>query len=454
MIVVSFLIFGSPFLVKKTRSCLIGGNYLAFFVFLLMMFIVVTSGGTNSLLLTILVNFAFISYLLTGFKNGIVWFVITMLMLATLKILETKGIVSPAADQGTFSNFISSIITGYILGGIFEFVSKSNFKKFMQERDHSEQVAGEQRELLNETIEVMAAVSGGDLSKQISFNIKGELGELKNSVNDALQMLSQTITRVANTGSTIHSGSLELSISSQSVSTGSTSQAASLEEISASMNEIGEGAKTNNENAQQARVLSNQTAKEVAKSNQQMEEMLDSMKEINQTSSNVSKVIKVIDEIAFQTNLLALNAAVEAARAGKYGKGFAVVAEEVRNLASRSADAARNTTELIEKSISDVNRGVEKADQTAETLKSFIASIEKVNDLVGEISASSQEQSTGVTEINNGLSQVNDIVLANTSISEETASASQELTAQSQYLQQLMGQFKVRTESIIQYPSD
>ncbi len=167
------------------------------------------------------------------------------------------------------------------------------------------------------------------------------------------------------------------------------------------------------------------------------------MKAIDENSSNVTKVIKVIDEIAFQTNLLALNAAVEAARAGKYGKGFAVVAEEVRNLAGRSAVAAKETNDLIEKSITEVANGVKKADETAAVLVSISDSVAKVNDLVGEIAASSQEQSSNIAEINKGLATMNDVVQQNSSISEETAAASEELSGQSTELQSLMGKFKI-----------
>lgn len=223
--------------------------------------------------------------------------------------------------------------------------------------------------------------------------------------------------------------------------------AASLEEISSSISEIDGVAKNNEGNASQAQQLSSRAMSEINSSNQQMEAMLASMQQINDTSNDVSKVIKVIDEIAFQTNLLALNAAVEAARAGKYGKGFAVVAEEVRNLASRSATAAKDTTSLIESSIGEVNNGVKNADQTAEILKGFVSSIEKVNDLVAEISVASQEQSSGVGEISKGLDQVNEVVQRNSSISEETASASEELKSQAQSLQDLMNRFRLRDQN-------
>ena len=212
------------------------------------------------------------------------------------------------------------------------------------------------------------------------------------------------------------------------------------------MTEIGARAKANDENASQAQSISNQAISEVNTGNTQMESMLQSMKEIEQNSSNVTKVIKVIDEIAFQTNLLALNAAVEAARAGKYGKGFAVVAEEVRNLAGRSADAAKETNELIEKSVTEVANGVKKADDTAQVLESISGSVTQVNDLVGEITASSKEQSNSISEVNKGLAVMNDVVQQNSSIAEETAAASEELSGQSTELQHLMGRIQTKTE--------
>ena len=263
-------------------------------------------------------------------------------------------------------------------------------------------------------------------------NRKGDkVGHIEIVTNvHAQKQLAQLIKKARQTASSVAAGSRELTRSAQTLSTGATEQAASIEEISSSLSEVGAQTKTNSENAEQAKTLSNETRDIVQQGNKQMEVMVDSMNKINETSAEVTKVIKVIDEIAFQTNLLALNAAVEAARAGKYGKGFAVVAEEVRALAGRSAEAAKDTTELIDKSIKGVEEGVKNADETATILSGIVTSMEKMNDLVSEIASSSIEQNTSIGEVNTSLNQVNTVVQQNASISEENASASDELKSE------------------------
>ena len=301
--------------------------------------------------------------------------------------------------------------------------------------------------------DVLAAVSNGDLSTQLEKESKGDLEGLRLSINRSIEMLRQLIQDIKNASLQVSSGSDELARSAQGLAAGASQQAASLEEISSSMSEVGGQAKTNNQNATAANNLSNEMLERIEQGNQQMKQLSLSMNEINETSANVTKIIKAIDEIAFQTNLLALNAAVEAARAGKYGKGFAVVAEEVRNLASRSSEAAKNTTELIQASFNKVEEGVKNTDSTASILEEISESANKVNDLVSEISASSVQQNTGIEEVNKGLNQINSVIQQNASISEEAASASEELSSLADQLHHMMKQFILSgSEQVVHKP--
>lgn len=340
-------------------------------------------------------------------------------------------------------------IAGQVAAGQFEF------------EQSDQKVSGIFAELMNMAKSLKTAVSSiqktmngvsqGDFTNRIGeTGMTGELGLIKDSINNSMEMLSNSITQVMMAAEQVNSGAGQISSASQALASGTAEQAASLEETSSSMSEVGSRANTNKDNANQAVLLSDQTLEIVNRGNAQMEEMLSSMDKINNTSSDISKIIKVIDEIAFQTNLLALNAAVEAARAGKYGKGFAVVAEEVRNLAARSAEAAKNTTELIENSVKEVDMGVSNAGKTAEVLNEINTSIVKVNDLVGEIASSSLEQSSSTDEVNKALTQVNNVVQQNSSISEQAASASEELSGQAVQLQELMSRFKLKQTDTIQ----
>ncbi|MFH2132948.1 MAG: methyl-accepting chemotaxis protein [bacterium] len=304
-----------------------------------------------------------------------------------------------------------------------------------------DECGGELQNAIDDIGVVMTGVKNGDLSRRVTAACRGELAVLKSSINESIDLLGQTIDHAKSGSQQVNTSAEELSESAQMLASGASEQAASLEQISSSMGEIEAQAKASDKNASQAQVISHQAIEKVRTGNVQMESMLQSMKEIDQNSSNVTKVIKVIEEIAFQTNLLALNAAVEAARAGKYGKGFAVVAEEVRSLAGRSAVAAKETNELIEKSVNEVSNGVKKADETAAVLESISESVSKVNDLVGKIAGASQQQSNNIEEINKGLSMMNNVVQQNSSISEETAAASEELSSQSTELQGLMSKF-------------
>jgi methyl-accepting chemotaxis protein len=294
---------------------------------------------------------------------------------------------------------------------------------------------------INDINWVMSQVASGDLSQRITVMVKGDLDKLKQNINTSIEVLNQTLSQVASTSEQVNTSSSEMMTSAQNLSNGANQQAANLQQTSSSMGHVESMAKTNNEKAELAQQLTKKTLETVQRGDQQMNEMLKTMDDINNTSSDISKIIKVIDEIAFQTNLLALNAAVEAARAGTYGKGFAVVAEEVRNLAARSAEAAKDTTSLIENSVKEIGRGVESAGKTANNLNEISEVIAEVNNIVLDIAAASNEQMKGIEEINKGVSQVNTIVQQNSSISEQTASASNEQAAQANKLKQLMKRF-------------
>ncbi|KPJ97493.1 MAG: hypothetical protein AMJ60_11005 [Desulfobacterales bacterium SG8_35] len=292
-------------------------------------------------------------------------------------------------------------------------------------------------------------IEAGDLTVEVELASEKDL--LGNALKGMAKNLNEVLGQVKRTTEQVASGAVQVSNASQSQSQGATEQASSLEEISSSISEMAAQTKANAENANEANHLSGQAKNAAEKGNMQMQNMVNAMADINDAGQNISKIIKVIDEIAFQTNLLALNAAVEAARAGQHGRGFAVVAEEVRNLAARSAEAAKETAELIEGSVVKAKNGTEIANQTAESLKEIVAGIGKASDLVEEIAVASNEQAQGISQVNGGLGQVEQITQQNTANAEESASASEELSAQAEQLRVLLSNFKLREEHYGRY---
>jgi methyl-accepting chemotaxis protein len=252
------------------------------------------------------------------------------------------------------------------------------------------------------------------------------------------QTLRSATADLAEGAEQITSASAQVATSSQSLAQGASEQAASLEETSASSEEITSMTRKNSENSSSAADLMNTVDKHVHDGNRTLEQMVVSMSEINASSDKISKIIKVIDEIAFQTNILALNAAVEAARAGEAGMGFAVVADEVRNLAQRSAQAAKDTTTLIQESIAKSNDGSTRLQQVTEVIRAITESSSKVKILVDEVKLGSQEQSHGVEQISKAIQQMDLVTQSTAASAEESASASQELSAQAQAMNQVV----------------
>jgi methyl-accepting chemotaxis protein len=290
-------------------------------------------------------------------------------------------------------------------------------------------------------------IAQGDLNVHIDVNSTDEIGHLSKSFEMMVSNMNEVLSNVAASAEQVASGSKQVSDSSIVLSQGATEQASSIEELTASLEEISSQTNVNAKNANQANELAVNAKLNATTGNEQMREMLKAMDEINESSANISKIIKVIDDIAFQTNILALNAAVEAARAGQHGKGFAVVAEEVRNLAARSANAAKETTDMIEGSIKKAEGGTKIATNTADALNKIVTEIEKVADLVNDIAAASNEQASGIGQINQGIMQVSQVVQSNSATSEEAAAASEELNSQATVLKDMVSRFKLRQHS-------
>jgi methyl-accepting chemotaxis protein len=296
---------------------------------------------------------------------------------------------------------------------------------------------------------VLKSLSQNNLDIAITREYVGDYSQIKNALNNIIQTLNNVMGEITTAAEQVSFGARSISESSMTLATGASVQAASVQQLNATLLIINENTINNAENATKAETLSAHSKTSAAMGDEDMHKLLSSMDGISNSSQKITNIIKVIDDIAFQTNLLALNAAVEAARAGEHGKGFAVVAEEVRNLAGKSQIAAQEINGLIEESKSRVEEGTKMAGQTAETLRTIIGDISKVAEIISEVTVASRQQAEGISQLKAGLAQITEVVQNNSATSEESASAAQELSGQAELMCKLVSVFKLANRNII-----
>lgn len=289
----------------------------------------------------------------------------------------------------------------------------------------------------------MNSLATGDLTVEMDMDYLGEFEAIKSSGNKIIDALNDTLGQLHTASDQVASGSDQVSSGAQALSQGATEQASSVQELAATINELSEKVTQTAKNAHNINGMIGEASAGVSTSNEKMEAMMRAMEKINESSSEIEKIIKTIDDIAFQTNILALNAAVEAARAGEAGKGFAVVADEVRNLASKSAEAAKNTTTLIDNSLSAVSEGTQIAEDTRNSLLQVVNVAGKIADSMSKITEAADMQAEGIQQITLGIDQISSVVQTNSATAEQSAAASQELFSQSSLLKGLVGRFKL-----------
>ncbi len=308
---------------------------------------------------------------------------------------------------------------------------------------------GKLRNYILDIEQVLGRMADGDLTVSTPLEYQNDFAPIKQSMEKIIASLNDTLSQINASSQQVAAGSEQMSSAAQELAQGATEQASSSEELAASITEISQRVQQNASYSQQASANMSETIRELQQGDAQMKKLVSAMNEIANTSSEIEKIIKTIEDIAFQTNILSLNAAVEAARAGSAGKGFAVVADEVRNLASKSAAAAKDTTALIQSTIAAIETGDKMVEETEKALTQISTKAESVAKLVDEIAEASSYQANSIEQINIGINQISSVIQTNSATAEESAASSEELSAQAVMLRTLVSHFKLQNEAAI-----
>ena len=364
------------------------------------------------------------------------WVIVWVVIFACLFVPVTISIKRIIVPLRTVAHYTDSLA----LGDVYFDVVKDRHDEIGEIQENFQKLVKVNRQ----QAELIQRISEGDLTS--NADILSDKDVVGVSLDKMIDSLNSLFMEINDSTIQVSTGSKQVADGAQDLAQRSTEQAASIDQLSGSIAVIAERTKANEEMAARAAELAGTIMTSAEKGSQQMDEMTAAVREINDASHSISKVMKTIDDIAFQTNILALNAAVEAARAGQHGKGFAVVAEEVRNLASKSAEAAKETGAIIENSIEKAELGSRIAGETAASLAKIVSGISESNQLITEIARSSGEQSEGIMQINTGIDQVAQVVQHNSATAEESAAASEQMSGQSDILEGLLSRFRLKGE--------
>ncbi|MEO0443869.1 MAG: methyl-accepting chemotaxis protein, partial [Pseudomonadota bacterium] len=342
---------------------------------------------------------------------------------------------------------VQSLVSSAIKGELSHRISPDNKSGFFKDLSESlNQLMDVFSNSIDDTLDVVGALAKGDLTKTIETEYQGSFAQLKQDVNATVEHLQRVIGDIQESAMLVKSGSSEIALGVSDLSTRTEQQAASLEQTAASMEQMTRSVEANTHNATSANDMTSTAEQHATAGGSAVGSAVSAMQGINESSNKIAAIISVIDEIAFQTNLLALNAAVEAARAGEQGRGFAVVAGEVRTLAQRSADAAKEIKDLITDSVERVENGSKLVNDSGKTLQEIIESVKKVSAVIGDLSVASAEQYAGIQQVNEAVGQMDEMTQQNAALVEQSSAASQSMSEQAGKLSELIGFFTLKNK--------